>query len=59
MKIINWLKNEWIGKATLEGLKEAAEELEYTWGTHAHDFNMGRPLTLVKVEKPLPVKKAA
>ncbi|MEN6475637.1 MAG: hypothetical protein ABFD81_16605 [Syntrophaceae bacterium] len=59
MKERDWYKNEWIGKATLDGLKEAMQELNDTWGTHANDFNMGRPLTLVRFETEYPGKKAA
>jgi hypothetical protein len=48
MKMLDWFKNEWIGKATLEGLKKAMEDLDYTWGGHANNFKTDKPLSFVK-----------
>lgn len=59
MKIRDLFKNEWIGKATLAGLKDAMGDLEYSWGIPVNDPNMEKKLTLVKNEKDYPVKKAA
>jgi hypothetical protein len=58
-KVRNWFKNEWIGKATLAGLNEAMEDLDYTWGTHVNEGNRGRTLQLVKNENIHKVKLAA
>ncbi|HQP31678.1 MAG TPA: hypothetical protein PLB81_10140 [Deltaproteobacteria bacterium] len=59
MKIRDWFRNEWIGEATVAGLNEAMQDLDYTWGVHANDFNKDKTLTLVKSEKAYPEKKAA
>jgi len=59
MKIGDWFKSEWIGKATVAGIKEAMQELDYTWGVHVNDFSRDITLMLVKSGKAYPEKKAA
>lgn len=59
MKIRDWFMNEWIGKATVAGMKDAMQELDCTWGVHVNDFSRDITLMLVKSGKAYPEKKAA
>lgn len=42
MKIREWFNTEWIGKATLAGLKAAIEDLDYTWGVPEGAFDQAK-----------------
>ncbi|MEN6473683.1 MAG: hypothetical protein ABFD81_06695 [Syntrophaceae bacterium] len=61
--IKNWLENiitnAWVGKATVKGLTEAMDDLNYAWGTEGMGPFTGTGLAVVKEDKHFPVKLAA
>jgi hypothetical protein len=61
--IKNWLKNiitnAWVGKATVAGLAEAMDDLNYTWGVEGLGPHAGAALAAAKDDKHYPVKLAA
>lgn len=61
--IKNWLEhiitNAWVGKATVAGLAEAMDDLNYTWGTEGMGPHVAYAYTATKEDKRFPVKLAA
>lgn len=61
--IKNWLENiiatAWVGKATVKGLAEAMDDLNYTWGTEGMGPHAALAFANEKEDKRYPVKLAA
>jgi len=49
----------WIGKATVKGLAEAMDDLNYTWGTEGIGPQVAHAYAATKEDKRFPVKLAA
>ena len=51
--------NAWVGKATVKGLAEAMDDLNYTWGSEGMGPFANTVPAVVKEDKTYPVKLAA